>query len=140
LDVDFSSIVCSVVCTSHVTASLSQHMYSWNDTFDFSWPQSYAPAFSWPQSSSAVLSSVASLPSLVWFVLRFAPHMLQHHCHRIYILEMIHLLSTDPVIFSCAKFCCIFSIIGLICSKVCTSHVTSLPHIFLKWYTCFQLT
>lgn len=39
-DVNFSSIFCSKVCTSHITTQLSQGAYSWNNIFN-SWRSSH---------------------------------------------------------------------------------------------------
>jgi hypothetical protein len=45
---------------------------------------------------------------------RSTPHILQHHYQRIHILELIPLLKLTTVTFSCAKFCYIFTVTGLI--------------------------
>ena len=47
-------------------------------------------------------------------VLRSTTHMLQHHYQRIHILELINMLKLTAVTFSCAKFCYIFTVTGLI--------------------------
>ena len=68
-----STIIYSKVCTSCITKLLSHDTCSWN----------YTPPFNKPQSPLAMLNSVTSSPSWVWF--KWHSHFCKiHYCHMCY--------------------------------------------------------